>query len=350
MHGTDNLLSGTTMQKVHGFTARRKSMSTKVKIGALAIIGVALMLLAFGITSAKKYRSDSDRPWIGVYTERLDRESKEASGLKTVEGVVIVDVADDSPAEEAGLRRKDVIVKFDGKDVTSPAVLKKLVATGEIGKEAQIVYLRKGTENTVAVKVAGQPDIERVIVSTGSTPKADKFLFNTYLGSGGGRIGVSIQDLNDQLGEYFGVHDGEGVLITEVSEDSPAQDAGLKAGDVIVSADKESITETGDLQEYISDMDEGDTVAIGYLRKGVKGQASVEVTEESYELGAFTVPDINIKMPKMPKLNRLEEYYSGRDLHTYREARDEYREQMQELREQMKEMEKELQDIREKLD
>ena len=325
-------------------------MSTKVKIGALAIIAAALMLLAFGVTSAKKYRSDSDKPWIGVYTERLDKTYKVASGSGQSEGVVIVDVAEDSPAEEAGLRRKDVIIKFDGKDVTSPAVLRKLVAAGEIGKEAQIIYLRKGAENTAAVTIAGQPDIERMFVTTRVTPKPDEFLFNTYLGSGGGRIGVAIQDLNDQLGEYFGVQDGKGVLITEVFEDSPAQDAGMKAGDVIISADKESITETGDLQEYVSDMEEGDTVTIGYLRKGVKGQASVEVTEKSYELGAFVAPDINVKIPKLPKLNALDEYYSGRDLRTYREARDEYREQMQELREQMKEMEKELQDIREKLD
>ena len=80
----------------------------------------------------------------------------------------------------------------------------------------------------------------------------------------------AVEDLNEQLGEYFGVEDGEGALIAELDEDGSAYEAGLRAGDVITEMDEERIEDKGDVAELLADKDEGDEVKIEVLRKGSK--------------------------------------------------------------------------------
>ncbi len=84
----------------------------------------------------------------------------------------------------------------------------------------------------------------------------------------GGWLGVNIDDLNPQLGDYFGVEDGDGVLVTAVVEDGPAAKAGLKAGDVIVKVGGDEVEDTGDLHETLAGTEADQKVKIEYLRKG----------------------------------------------------------------------------------
>ena len=97
--------------------------------------------------------------------------------------------------------------------------------------------------------------------------------------AGGAWLGVHLLDLNEQLGDYFGVEDGDGVLVTEVEEDSPAERAGLKAGDVITGLDDQTVTDSDDLVKAIRRHEEGDTVTVHFLRRGKKKHVRVKLGE-----------------------------------------------------------------------
>ncbi len=323
--------------------ARRRKMKPKLKGFAFVLALVAIAVIAAGAASAKKHGSRS--PWIGVYTQAIDEDLKEAFDSDRCEGALIVDVVDDSPAEEAGLRRKDIIIKFNGKKVDNPDMLVDLVRSAEVGDKAEIVYIRKGKEKTATIEITRRPkaDWKEAYFIPRHSPKSitRSFSFSSVSDS---YIGVAIQDLNDQLGEYFGVGDGEGALVTEVFEDSPAEDAGLKAGDVIISADGEAVAEMDDLKDIIGEKEEGDKVEIGFIRKGEKKKVTVEVTEDSFGSSTFS-RSMNLYKMNMPKFKRFggQPFYD-QDIFLYDE--DEYEESMQELREELK---KEINKLREEL-
>jgi hypothetical protein len=94
---------------------------------------------------------------------------------------------------------------------------------------------------------------------------------------GGPRLGVQVQELNEDLAPYFKVEPKSGVLILEVREDSPAEKAGLKAGDVITKVDKETVADPQELIEAMKDYEEGEAVTIEYVRQGKTATVKVEL-------------------------------------------------------------------------
>lgn len=318
----------------------------RAAIGAAVVTGlIVLVFMAFGTSSAKKY--ESARPWIGVYTQKIDKDLAEAFNLDQDNGIVVVDVVDDSPADEAGLKRKDVIIEFNGKKVGGSEPLTDFVRDTKIGDKVEVVVLRKGEKKTLTVEIGKKPesrwrDRDRSLYTT------DFFRKNLAVSIGHrGYLGVAIQDLNEQLGDYFGVKDGDGVLITEVIEDSPAEKAGLKAGDVIVGADDEDITDSEDIFDALSDKEDGDTVSITYLRRGEKHTVPVEVTEESYSMHNVSLPSLNLQIPKPPSIKGFGGTYLGKD---YQLEMDDFHEEMQQLKKELQELRDDLKDLEKKLD
>ncbi|MCP4567364.1 MAG: PDZ domain-containing protein, partial [FCB group bacterium] len=271
-----------------------------------------------------------------------------------------------------GLRRRDIIIKFDGKKVTEPDFLADLVEDTEIGDEVEITYLRRGKEKTAMIEIGRKPRSESygLFFDRGGKSKNKHYQYS-FSSSSSGHIGVVVQSLEDQLAEYFGVDDG--VLIREVFEDSPAEEAGLKAGDVIVSADGETVEETDDLTEVISDKEEGDKVEIGFMRRGSKKKVTVEVTEDSFGssyfsaphmYGHFSIPEIPAipaipEIPAIPGIRMLDHFLHDKDDYyfeadeyegAYKEAMEEYRDEMKDLKRELKEMSRELREIKKKLE
>ncbi len=124
----------------------------------------------------------------------------------------------------------------------------------------------------------------------------DSFVFSF---GGGRRIGVSTVQLTKQLADYFGIADGKGVLVTSVSDDSPAARAGIRAGDVIISVDGEKVEGSGDVSRAINKKKDGD-VTLTVIRD--KNQRSITVTPKAAEpvpgsaprVGRVIVPRIDI--------------------------------------------------------
>jgi len=326
-------------------------MKNKRQLPALILSAIFLTTLLVGPALAGK--KDSDRAWLGVYTQSIDRDLEEAFDLGTDEGVVIVDVIDDSPADEAGLRSKDIILEIDRRKIDDGEQLRDMIGDMKAGDEIEMLIFRKGKEKTLSFELGARPsfkmDRDRYIPAP-DVPKSLNRYYSFSSGKGG-HIGVGIQNLTDQLGEYFGVEDGAGVLVTEVFEDSPAEKAGLKAGDIIVSVDDEKVYDTGDLGEIIADMEEGDMAEIGYIRDGDEKQASVEVEEKTYGMKHFNIPDIDIRIPDLSGLDALDNlYFSDDDI---RFDADQFKKEMeqlrQELEQEMKELNRELEEMKKEL-
>jgi S1-C subfamily serine protease len=315
-------------------------------------------LAVFAVGSASAATEKDGTPWIGVFTQKIDPDLKEAFDLDRAEGVVVVDVMKDSPASAAGLHRKDIIISIDGKKVDTPDVLSEYVQQTHPGDTTTVVVLHDGKENTYKVVIGNRPGRKWDAARQDYGDNLRKyFQFGSMSGS---YIGTQIIDLNSQLGAYFGVPNGEGVLVTEIEKDSPAEKAGLKAGDVIVAVDGKTVAESQDLVDLIGDKEKGDKVTISYYRRGAKAELPVEVEERDNTYGGM--PGMSMGLPVMPNLPNLwspgnrsddqggslsDEY--RKEIEEFRQENNQYKDQMQKLQEELKQLRQEMDDVKTKV-
>src|SRR5436190_15298402 len=197
--------------------------------------------------------------FLGVYAEDISKENMSRYNLNQVRGVAITRIVKDSPAEKAGLRKDDVILRIDNENVTSVRKLNRLVSEIAPDQSVRVVISRGGSEqeltatigkrenmNTVQNLMTQYPDFKEW---HGSFPNADQGL---VLSMSNRRIGVSTMELTKQLADFFGIGAGKGVLVTSVSADSPAAKAGVRAGDVITAIDGEKVEQSGDISRAIN--------------------------------------------------------------------------------------------------
>ncbi|WP_372881032.1 DegQ family serine endoprotease [Psychromonas sp.] len=167
------------------------------------------------------------RGQIGVSIQDITLDLREALGLDNGQlGVLIASVAKDSPAEKAGLTSGDIITKVDGKATTSTGQLRSQIGIKRIGDKVKITYLRDGQSKTVNVKV-GEP---QTLASQESSWKLHPLL-----------EGASFAKNNE----------GAGILVIEVQANSPAAYSGLRAGDVIIAANKQRVDDLSSFQKAL---------------------------------------------------------------------------------------------------
>jgi serine protease Do len=157
-------------------------------------------------------------------------------------------------------------------------------------------------------------------------------------------MGVQLDDLNRQLGEYFGVEDGKGALVTEVVEDSPAAKAGLKAGDVIVKAGGKDVDASASLREALSDTEPGQQMDIKVVRKGKSKDLSVTLGEMpaddfAKQIKVFRDRDDRFSIPRAPRMMKRLGNHGDRaqsELKEMREELDKMREELQAMKKELK--------------
>ncbi|MGB5106711.1 MAG: PDZ domain-containing protein [Candidatus Zixiibacteriota bacterium] len=239
------------------------------------ILGLLVVLAVSPLHAAK-------RPWIGIYMQDVNRDLAEAFDLKTTDGVLVNDVAEDSPADEAGIEPKDIILAWNGAAVKDSDALTELVRASKIGDKANLSVNRDGKEMNISVEIGERREPQ--MYGFGGEGDADSddwaprgFAFLDNMKTTG--IGVSMQSLSGDLGEYFGVPEGEGALITEVMKDTPAEKAGLKVGDVVVEVNGEIVETPGDVSSELRGKDRGETVELTIVRDKAKQKVSLEIDE-----------------------------------------------------------------------
>jgi serine protease Do len=144
------------------------------------------------------------------------------------------------PADVAGLQRGDVIVRFDGRPITEMEELPRTVANTPIGKESEIVVLRDGSEKTLHVKVGELKETAAVEPARGE-------------GGGPSAWGMKVQNLTPEIARQLEIDETTGVVVVGVDGGSPAEDAGIRRGDVIIEVDRAAVKDVGDLRERLGD-------------------------------------------------------------------------------------------------
>jgi len=197
------------------------------------------------IEQLKQY-GEVRRGWLGVKIQTVTGDIAETLGLPENTGALIAAVTPDSPASKAGLVAGDVILKFDGKDVTSMRGLPKMVAQAAVGQAVDIELLRKGQKQNAQVTVGRLEDGD----DNASDLKSDTGKDDDPKGSA--IIGLQLSPLNDDLRKKYGLDDKiKGVVVEAVDPQSPAASKGLKPGDVIIEAAQESVSDPDDVAKSV---------------------------------------------------------------------------------------------------
>ncbi len=168
------------------------------------------------------------RGYLGILPQEVTSDLAEALGLESTEGVLVAKVEENTPAHQAGLKVEDVIVEFDGKKEATVQKFRILVAEAPPGKRVKIVVIRDGKRRNLQAKIG-------------------EFPAETELETEGGWLGMRVVSLDSQEAGRYRVEGDEGVLVAEVEPGSPADDVGIRAGDVIRKIGELAI---GDLADY----------------------------------------------------------------------------------------------------
>ena len=183
--------------------------------------------------------------YLGIGIQEITAERAKALKLREEAGVEVTHVAPDSPAEKAGLKEGDVVLQYNGTKVEGLEQLSRLVRETPVGREAKLDIFRNGAPMTLMARVGEHP----------SLPGADGFSFHmpdvprTIQGLRSPMLGVEAESIEGQLAQFFGVN--EGVLVRTVMKGSPAEKAGVKAGDVIVRVDEAKVTTPPEISAHL---------------------------------------------------------------------------------------------------
>jgi serine protease Do len=246
----------------------------------------------------------SEGSYLGVSPENIGKENMSEYGLSSPRGVGISSVSQGSPAERAGLKKGDVILQFDGEPVTSSRKLLRLIGEAAPEQTVRLTISRNNSEQQVSVTLGQREDASRAyrtLVTPGGmrgelfrTPRVPQIWndspggFAFGLGSGR-RVGVITTPLTKQLADFFGVSGGQGLLITSISDNSPASKAGLRAGDVITEMNGEKLDSADDFVRALNRKDEG-KVTLTIIRD--KSQRTIKVTPERRPAPAFNLSEL----------------------------------------------------------
>ena len=190
------------------------------------------------------------RGWLGVRIQTVNDELAEGLHLEAAKGALVANVTPGGPADKAGLKQGDVILKFDGKEVDAMRTLPRMVAETPINKKVDVVIMRQGKEMTIPV-VLGEltEEAEQASLPPGTSqapPPAKE-----------GKIadlGLTLSELSDSLRQKFQLTaDAKGVVVTKVEDNSAAAEKGLHEGDVIVEVDQQAVTTPGDVETRVKE-------------------------------------------------------------------------------------------------
>ena len=196
------------------------------------------------------------RGWLGVSIQEMTPKLAEQFGLKESKGVLVSDVLPKSPAEQAGIKRGDILLEIDGKPIEGAAQLRNIVTEAPVGKTLRIKRFSDGKESEVAVTIGEQP---KEIARRGETEKAPPTALS----------GMQVQNLTPEIAAALGLpKDEQGVVIDRVEPGSLADEAGLQRGDVIVEINRQPIKDANDYNRAVSGLKRDEAALLLVNRRG----------------------------------------------------------------------------------
>jgi serine protease Do len=296
--------------------------------------------------------------WLGVTVADVTAEKAKELKLPGEYGAIVQDVHEGSPAAKAGLEKGDVILQFAGEKVRSVAELHRLVDETPAGRKVSVEISRNGHPQTLSTEIGKAPvqrwashfEMPNVEIPEVHIPNFD---YNWML-MGGPRLGISADELTPQLANYFGVKEGKGVLVQEVEEGTPAEKAGLKAGDVIVKVNDKQIASVNDLRKALrGDSNEKHPVTLTIVRERKEQALSIQLEPPHDLMGPKRIAelrDLQIPPEEMSRLKADVQKQTAEILKSSTELRAQSEELKQEVQREMRVYRKDLEQLKKNLE
>lgn len=268
----------TNRADMNRLTARLHAQQAGIEADAQAVAAQGQQL--FAQTQGLLDASD-DAGWLGIEIAEVTPEKAKELKLPRPEGVIVSEVLPDGPSAKAGLQAKDVILEYDGQPVEGTVQFRRLVRETPPGRTVPVEVVRNGHDEKLTVQVGNNARSMDTRLREALPPRNFNFKFSMPELFPGMTpvLGIQAEDVSGQLGTYFHVPGEAGVLIREVSPNSAAAKAGLKAGDVITSVDGAAVKTVDDLREHLRDQRERKSVSLTIIRQG--SEIKVPVTIEA---------------------------------------------------------------------
>ncbi len=290
-------------------TLKPRQLKTSNMKPALLLVGLATLACVAAAASqpeqqpsvaprAYSYSTSGSSSYLGVDIQNVTTDRMAALKLKEERGVEVTMVDQDAPAGKAGLKEHDVILDFNGTAVESEEQLRRLIREIPPGRTVSLGISRDGNPMKISVQLADRakmapehapqvfafprmPDVNRIDIP------GYAFQINTYSSA----LGIQTENLSRQLGEYFGVKDGEGVLVRSVEKGSAGEKAGIKAGDIIVRAGNEKLSDRADLAHILRSHREGGKLSLGIVRDKREQTIVIDLPKRGSDDSWFAWPD-----------------------------------------------------------
>jgi len=238
---------------------------------------------AYGFPS----EDSSTGSYLGVDISDVSTERLSALKLKEEKGVEVTMVDQDAPAGKAGIKEHDVILSMNGTSIESQVQLKRMIRETPPGRVVTFGISRDGQPMTIKVQLADRrkqyawegpkmKDFHVEIPSISINPDIEIPQINVVVVRSSARSGLMVENITPQLGEFFGVKDGNGVLVRAVEKGSRGEKAGFRAGDIIVKINDKPVHDTGDFTDVMHSRDTG-TVSVGVIRDKKEQNLNLEL-------------------------------------------------------------------------
>ncbi len=216
-------------------------------------IGFAIPInLAKEILTQLRDKGRVTRGWLGVQVQRVTPDLAQSFGLDQPREALVADVQPNSPGHRAGIQRGDVIVEFNGCVIAETHKLPRLVANTPPGSEAGVKLVRKGRERTVQVNVGDVPQEPH------QAPGEDAV---------GEELGLATQELTPEIAHDLGLPEVPGVVVIDVEEGSPADEVGIRRGDLILEVNQQKVANLHDFRAALGHAAEAKS-ALFLIRRG----------------------------------------------------------------------------------
>jgi serine protease Do len=203
------------------------------------------------------------RGWLGVMIQKITPDLKEKLGLKDEKGALVADVTAGGPAEEAGIKRGDVIVSFDGEEIKEMHDLPYIVASTPVGEKVTVEIIRKGKKKSLQVKTGELKEEDESPVVSEASPS----------------LGLMVKEVTPELARNFGLSETSGLVVVQVENNSPAGEAGMRPGDIILEVDQVSMKDLAQFNRKIEKYEAGDTILFLLNRSGTTLYLTIKVRE-----------------------------------------------------------------------
>ena len=224
-------------------------------------IGFAIPInIAKGILKDLKEKGSVTRGWLGVMIQKITPELAKSFNLSQSEGALVGDVIPDGPAFKGGVKRGDVIIRFNGETVKDMEDLPKIVASTTPNSIVDVEVIREGSKKTLQVTIEVLKDSQPLVVAKAADP-----------------LGMQVQDITKELAQSLQLEDTQGVLVSDVTPGNSAAESGIRRGDVIAEMNRQPVNSLQDYQNLLGSVKKGASVLFLVKRRGTTIYIAVKV-------------------------------------------------------------------------